>query len=82
MSDRTYRVPFPTRGSILGADKLAAVGQLVHSAHSLSGGEFRDRFERRFREYIGTAHAMSVTSGTVALELAILLICARVMRSS
>lgn len=74
MPGRTYRVPFPTRGSILNADELTAVGELVRSGHALSGGEFRDRFERRFREYIGTAHAISVTSGTVALELAIHLV--------
>lgn len=71
MSGRTYRVPFPARGSILDVDELAAVCELVRSDHTLSGGEFRDRFERRFRDYIGTAHAISVTSGTVALELAI-----------
>ncbi|WP_190816403.1 DegT/DnrJ/EryC1/StrS family aminotransferase [Saccharopolyspora pogona] len=71
MLDRTYRVDFPTRGSKLGAAEIAALTSLVSSGAPLSSGIHRDRFENGFREHIGSAHAMSVTSGTVALELAI-----------
>lgn len=71
MHNRTYEVAFPTRGSIVGAPELAAVGALVSSDGVLSQGGWRDEFERHFRAFIGTRHAMTVTSGTVALELAI-----------
>lgn len=67
----TYAVPYVSRGSILGAAEAKALEQLIASDGSLSTGSFRDRFEQRFREHIGTRHALSVTSGTVALELAI-----------
>ncbi|WP_412076216.1 DegT/DnrJ/EryC1/StrS family aminotransferase [Streptomyces xanthophaeus] len=67
----TYAVPYASRGSILGAAEAKALEQLIASDGSLSTGSFRNRFEQRFREHIGTRHALSVTSGTVALELAI-----------
>jgi dTDP-4-amino-4,6-dideoxygalactose transaminase len=44
---------------------------VIHSTGALSRGSWRDEFERRFREHVGTRHAMTVPSGTVALELAI-----------
>ncbi|MFF3767061.1 DegT/DnrJ/EryC1/StrS family aminotransferase [Streptomyces sp. NPDC001922] len=67
----SFAVPYASRGSILGGAESQALGQLIASSGSLSTGSFRDRFEQRFREHIGTRHALSVTSGTVALELAI-----------
>ncbi|MFG3008274.1 DegT/DnrJ/EryC1/StrS family aminotransferase [Streptomyces calvus] len=66
-----YKVPYASRGSILGATEAAALGQLLESGESLSMGSWRERFERRFAEYAGTRYALSVTSGTVALELAV-----------
>lgn len=67
----TYTVPYASRGSILGADEAAALERLLTSDDSLSMGSWRQRFEERFREHVGTRHALTVTSGTVALELAI-----------
>ncbi|MEU0004289.1 DegT/DnrJ/EryC1/StrS family aminotransferase [Streptomyces sp. NPDC006314] len=67
----TYAVPYASRGSILGGAEREAIGQLIASEDPLSMGSFRDRFEQRFREHTGSRHALSVTSGTVALELAI-----------
>ncbi|MFG2993532.1 DegT/DnrJ/EryC1/StrS family aminotransferase [Streptomyces sp. NPDC048257] len=67
----SYAVPYASRGSILGEAEAKALEQLIASDGSLSTGSVRDRFEKRFREHIGTRHALSVTSGTVALELAI-----------
>ncbi|MFD5751118.1 DegT/DnrJ/EryC1/StrS family aminotransferase [Streptomyces sp. NPDC127033] len=67
----TYAVPYTSRGSILGRAEAKALEHLIASEGSLSVGSFRDRFEERFRTHVGTRHALSVTSGTVALELAI-----------
>ncbi|MFJ8078129.1 DegT/DnrJ/EryC1/StrS family aminotransferase [Streptomyces sp. NPDC096176] len=66
-----YRVPFARRGSVVGEADLAALAELVHSDGPLTSGVWRDRFEERFRELTGARHALSVTSGTVALEMAV-----------
>ncbi|WP_445398914.1 DegT/DnrJ/EryC1/StrS aminotransferase family protein [Streptomyces sp. LE64] len=50
------------------------LAQLVNSGDNLSGGRCREEFERSFGEYLGVPHALSVTSGTVALEIAIRLL--------
>ncbi|ROO59762.1 dTDP-4-amino-4,6-dideoxygalactose transaminase [Micromonospora sp. Llam0] len=71
MDDQDYQVSFPVRGSVLDAAELAALTELVGSGQTLSAGSRRTVFERRFAEHVGTRHALSVTSGTVALELAI-----------
>lgn len=69
-----YRVPFQRRGSIVGESDLAALAQVVRSPEPLSAGIWRERFERRFADLVGARHALSVTSGTVALELAVRLL--------
>ncbi|MEV1293173.1 DegT/DnrJ/EryC1/StrS family aminotransferase [Pseudonocardia sp. NPDC049635] len=66
-----YRVPFAARGSILGQREAAVLHQLVHEDTVLSSGALRAEFERRMAAHLGVRHALSVTSGTVALELAI-----------
>ncbi|TVL91490.1 DegT/DnrJ/EryC1/StrS aminotransferase family protein [Streptomyces sp. SAJ15] len=68
---RDYRVPYLPFGSTLGPAEIEAVTQVISSGETLSGGAWRTRFEDDFRAYVGARHAMSVTSGTVALELAI-----------
>ncbi|MFK0243459.1 DegT/DnrJ/EryC1/StrS family aminotransferase [Amycolatopsis azurea] len=74
MVDRSYQVSYPQRGSVLGESEIAAVARLVHSGNSLSQGWQRLEFEERFGRHVGTPHALSVTSGTVALEIAIRLL--------
>lgn len=75
MSDPSrYRVPFQRRGSILGDADVAAVAALVRSGEPLSSGRHRDRFEREFAALTGARFALSTTSGTVALELAVRLL--------
>ncbi|MDG4782321.1 DegT/DnrJ/EryC1/StrS family aminotransferase [Micromonospora sp. WMMD961] len=71
MMERDYRVPFPARGSVVGPAELTAVAELVDSDGPLSGGRWRTGFEQRFARHVGCRHALSVTSGTVALELAV-----------
>ncbi|GAA4997350.1 DegT/DnrJ/EryC1/StrS family aminotransferase [Actinopolymorpha pittospori] len=71
---RTYEVSFAHRASLLDDGDLAAVAELIRSNDPLSGGRRRDAFEAAFAAYTGTRHALSVTSGTVALEIAIRLL--------
>ncbi|NEB40591.1 DegT/DnrJ/EryC1/StrS family aminotransferase [Streptomyces sp. SID14515] len=69
-----YEIPYPELGSVLGEQEISVLTRLVESGENLSGGRFREEFERCFREYLGVPHALSVTSGTVALEIAIRLL--------
>jgi perosamine synthetase len=66
-----YEVPYPTLGSRLGAEELDILGEVLSSGDGLSQGPWREKFERAFRDSIGVRHAFTVTSGTVALEIAI-----------
>jgi len=71
MEGRDYAVPAACRGSELGQAEIDALTELVRSSGPLSAGSSRETFERRFAEHVGVRHALTVTSGTVALELAI-----------
>lgn len=71
MNKRAYLVPAARRGSELGQAELDALTELVRSTGPLSAGGSRETFEKRFAEHIGVRHALTVTSGTVALELAV-----------
>jgi perosamine synthetase len=52
------------------ADDIELVTQVLKSGR-LSIGPFLDRFERSFADYIGTRHAVAVSSGTAGLHLCI-----------
>ncbi|MDA3648921.1 DegT/DnrJ/EryC1/StrS family aminotransferase [Saccharopolyspora indica] len=72
--EQSYAIPYPKVGSVLGEQEIHVLTQVVNSADNLSAGRWREEFERRFREHLGVPHALSVTSGTVALEIAIRLL--------
>ncbi|MEU9608301.1 DegT/DnrJ/EryC1/StrS family aminotransferase [Streptomyces sp. NPDC048057] len=74
MLDRSYVVPCGKRGSVLGQAEVRALTELVQGDAPLSMGTWRDRFERAFAELVGSRHALTATSGTVSLELAIQLL--------
>ncbi|MEV6979352.1 DegT/DnrJ/EryC1/StrS family aminotransferase [Kitasatospora sp. NPDC093806] len=67
----TFTVPYARMGSQLDEREVGIVREVMASGQTLSQGLWRDRFEEKFRHHVGTRHAYSVTSGTVALELAI-----------
>jgi perosamine synthetase len=68
---RAWAVPAACRGSVLGQAEIDALAELVRSSGPLSAGTSRETFERRFADHIGVPYALTVTSGTVALQLAI-----------
>jgi perosamine synthetase len=53
------------------ADDEHAVLEALRSTWVSTGGPFVDQFEVLFSKYVGTRHAISVTNGTIALQLAI-----------
>lgn len=69
-----YVVPYSFRGSLIGNEEIDALAALLRGDQTLSCGEQREAFETEFARYLGVAHALTVTSGTVALELATYLI--------
>ncbi|MFH9137385.1 DegT/DnrJ/EryC1/StrS family aminotransferase [Streptomyces sp. NPDC017524] len=71
---QSYEIPYPELGSVLGEQEIGVLARLLESGENLSGGRCREEFERCFREYLGVPHALSVTSGTVALEIGIRLL--------
>ncbi|MEW2504016.1 DegT/DnrJ/EryC1/StrS family aminotransferase [Amycolatopsis sp. NPDC047767] len=72
-ADRVLNV-HPSRGSLLGEEEAAAVIEVLRSDAPLSMGPVREEFEHAFARHVGAAHALTVTSGTVALEFAIRLL--------
>lgn len=55
----------------LSGNEKAYVNQCLNSTWISSKGEFIDRFESEFAEQVGSAHAIGVCNGTVALHLAL-----------
>ncbi|MGW7245627.1 DegT/DnrJ/EryC1/StrS family aminotransferase [Streptomyces decoyicus] len=74
MLDKSYVVPWGMRGSISADAEAAVLTELVHESTPQPAGSRRERFERSFAETVGSRHAISVTSGTVALQLAVRLL--------
>ncbi|MER6385283.1 DegT/DnrJ/EryC1/StrS family aminotransferase [Streptomyces sp. NPDC001250] len=70
-NEQELRGAWGKRGSVLAAPEIPVLTELVEGGEPLSMGSWRDRFERSFADLVGSRHAISVTSGTVALELAI-----------
>jgi perosamine synthetase len=62
--------PRAALGTQLGDDEIAAVTEVIRSGMGLSHGPMRDRFEAAMAEFLGVKHAITVTSGTVALAIA------------
>ena len=60
----------PIAKPIIGSEEIAAVEEVLRSG-MLTQGEAVRKFEEAFSNYIGTKHAVAVSNGTVALDLAL-----------
>ncbi len=65
---KKYKVPIAIP-NVTDDDISAVVGALKENA--LSSGEFVDRFEKEFADFVGTKHAVAVNSGTAAIEVSL-----------
>ncbi|GMV18733.1 MAG: perosamine synthetase [Polyangiaceae bacterium] len=61
----------PVAGPVIGEREVECVTDAVRSGWVSSIGPYLDRFERGFAEFCGVAHAVAVSNGTVALQLAL-----------
>jgi perosamine synthetase len=66
----TRRSPIPVAHPDLSGNEAKYLLQCVESGWVSSGGEFVDRFETAFAAFCGTQQAISCSSGTAALHLA------------
>ena len=60
----------PLHRPLLGDEEIAAVSEVIQSGHLVQGSKVM-AFEAALAERLGTAHAITCTSGTSALHLAI-----------
>ena len=54
----------------VGDEEIAAVGEVLRSGWITTGSKARE-FEGRFAEYVGAVHALAMTSGTDAMQVAL-----------
>ncbi|MFA1538085.1 DegT/DnrJ/EryC1/StrS family aminotransferase [Actinomadura monticuli] len=69
-----YTLPYRSLGGLIGDEEIGVLQEVLTSGEPLSQGRWRERFEGAFSALLGVRHALSVTSGTVALEIAIRLL--------
>ena len=55
----------------IGEDELKNVTEAVRTGWISSAGEFVEKFEKEFARFLGVKHAISTSSGTTALHLAL-----------
>src|SRR5438874_12773485 len=61
----------PIAAPVIGARELEFVADAVRSGWVSSVGAYVNRFERDFAAFVGTRHAVAVSSGTSALHVAL-----------
>lgn len=62
----------PVNAPIITASAKKYVAEAMESGWVSSAGPYIDKFEKAFADYLGVKHAVSVTSGTAALHIALL----------
>jgi len=65
----SFNIPFSGRSLAYQENETQAVLDAMNGATPLTQGRYRDLFERRMREYLGSAHTFAVNNATSALEL-------------
>ncbi len=65
-------IKYPVYKPYLSGNEKKYVNECLDSSWISSQGEYVDKFEKAFAEYIGIKHALSCSNGTTALHLALL----------
>ena len=61
----------PVNQPLMAKNALKYVSDCIHSGWISSAGSYVGKFEAQFAEYLGVKHAITTTSGTSALHLAL-----------
>jgi perosamine synthetase len=61
----------PVNEPLISKNALKYVSDTINTGWISSGGEYIDKFEQQFADFIGTKHATTCSNGTVALQLAL-----------
>ena len=70
---KLYRAdnPVPLHAPRFFGNEKKYISQAIDSTYVSSVGEFVDRFERRFADYLGSKFAVATVNGTAALHIAL-----------
>jgi len=66
-----YKNMIPVCEPNIGREELENITEAVKSGWISSAGEFVEKFEKEFARFLGVKHAISTSSGTTALHLAL-----------
>lgn len=64
-----FKIPFSGRSHIYTNDEKKVVLHAMDNAYPMTQGKYRDEFEKKFCDYIGTEYAFAVCNATAALEM-------------
>ncbi len=64
-----FRIPFSGRGHAYVKSEIDAAVEAMHAPLSLTQNKYKDEFEKKFSEYVGSKNTFAVNTATSALEL-------------
>ena len=65
-----YKIDGSGRGHKYTQEEIEVVADVMQNAATLTQGKYRDEFEKKFQEYIGTDNAFTTCNATASLEIA------------
>lgn len=65
-----YKLNFSGRGHKYTQEEIELVAEVMQNADPLTQSIYRNRFEKKFSEYLGVKHSFAVMNATAALEMA------------
>jgi perosamine synthetase len=66
---KKFSIPFGGRGHWYTPEELEIAQEVMKNAKTLTQGEHRDSFEKKFSEYAGVEHSFAVSNATMGLEI-------------
>jgi len=64
-----FKIPFSGRAHIYSEEELKTVVDAIHSAVPLTQGQYQEKFQQKFCEYIGAKQAFALNNAAAGLEL-------------
>jgi len=64
-----FKIPFSGRAHIYSEEELKTVVEAIQIAVPLTQGQYQEKFQQKFCQYIGSKHAFALNNATAGLEL-------------